>query len=65
MPTEILPDQSRQLLVSLVMKAWVEIRDDPAMMEHARECQDIIRRLSGSDTVVKVERAYASGASDS
>lgn len=60
--SERLPDEQRQLIVVLVTKAMFEIKDDPEMKAQERECLEIIKRLSGTDTVVTVERAYPSGA---
>ena len=59
--TERLPDSHRQLIVVLVTEAWSRIRSDPEMTTQRRECEAIIRRLSGTDTRLVVERAYASG----
>ncbi len=61
--TETLPDAHRQLIVVLVANAFVKIREDPEMNHEARELSDIIKRFSGTDTRVTIERAYPSGAS--
>jgi hypothetical protein len=61
MVTEYLPDAHRLLIVTLMTRAMVAIENDPEMRTETQECRDIIRRLSGTDTRVTVERAYASG----
>jgi hypothetical protein len=58
---EDVPDAHRQLLLVLTMKALSEIRNDPEMAANVRECEAIIKRFSGVDTKVTVERAYPSG----
>ena len=62
MVTELLPDQHRLLIVTLVTQAWVQIKNDPEMASYAQECEDILSRLGGTDTRVTIQRAYASQA---
>jgi hypothetical protein len=59
---EHLTDAERQLLVTFLTEAWVRVRMDPDMAEHAAECETLLRRLSGADTRVVCHRAYASQA---
>jgi hypothetical protein len=54
MATEYLPDEQRLLILTLVNQAWVRIRDDPEMDFHAKECEDIIRMLSGENKRITV-----------
>lgn len=63
MITEQLPDEHRSLIIVLVTRAMVDIQHDPDMQAAHQECLDIIARLSGTDTRVTVQRAYASRAS--
>ncbi len=58
---EVIPDEQRQLLIVMISRAYVQIKDDPEMASAAQECSDLIKRLSGTDTVLIAERAYASG----
>ena len=56
-------DAERQLLIMLVTRALVSIQLDPEMDAQTEECRTILRRLSGTDTVLVARRAYASTAS--
>jgi hypothetical protein len=47
-------DAERQLLVMLVTKAWVEIRDDSEMKAEAKELEGILRKISGVDKLLVV-----------
>ncbi len=60
MVIEELDDSGRQLIISLLTKVWVRVRNDPTMLENAKECEKLISILSGTDTKIKVERAYPS-----
>jgi hypothetical protein len=53
---EYLTDPERQLIVVLATKAWVRVRDDSEMRVHTEELESIIRKLSGVDTRVRVEK---------
>ncbi|MCK1742208.1 hypothetical protein IVA80_15390 [Bradyrhizobium sp. 139] len=44
-----LTDMERQLLVVLVTKQWVEIRDDPDMDRQVDELLSIMRKINGVD----------------
>jgi hypothetical protein len=54
---EYLTDPERQLVVVLATKAWVRMRDDADMRVHTEELESIIRKLSGVDTRVRVEKS--------
>jgi len=47
-------DAERQLLVVLVIKAWVDIRQDPEMQTEAAELESILRKISGVDKTLVV-----------
>lgn len=53
-------DAERQLLLVLVSQAMVRIRDDAFMQHVVEECENIIRKLSGTDTVLVAQRTYPS-----
>ncbi len=59
---ETIPDAQRQLLVVLVTRAYVEIRDDLDLAGQTTECEALIARLSGETTRLLVVRATPSGA---
>ena len=61
-PEERLTDMERQLLVILVTRWWVQIRGDDEMQAEVGELEGILRKISGTDTVVVVRRMYPSGA---
>lgn len=60
MVSEPMSDSERQLLTVLVTQAWVAIRNDGALQPQARELENMLRKLSGTDTRVVCERAYPS-----
>lgn len=47
--SEPITDAERQLLVVLVMKAFVEIRDDAEMLPQIAELEKLLRKISGVD----------------
>lgn len=55
MNVEQITDAERQLLVVLVCRAWLEIRDDIDMRSDALELAGLLRKLSGVDKRVSVE----------
>ena len=57
---EVFTDDERLLLVTLVTQAHVNIRDDPEMKHANDECNGILRKLTGTDTVLVAKRAYPS-----
>ncbi len=59
---ETIPDAQRQLLIVLVTRAYVEIRDDLDMAAQTEECEALIKRLSGETTRLLVVRTTPSGA---
>lgn len=56
MPREPLTDAERQLLVVLVSQSWVRLAPDTEMQPEAFELKNILRKLSGADTRVWVEK---------
>jgi len=58
---ETLSDDQRQLIVNLATEALVRIQAYPDQGEAKRDLKEIIARLSGEDTVVRVARADPSG----
>ena len=60
MSEEQFPDSERQLLVVLVTQAMVRIADDAAMQAAVAECHSLLKKLSGTDTVLIARRAYPS-----
>lgn len=52
MPDIRFSEAERQLLLVLVTEAWARINADPEMQPQITECVDLIRKLSGTDTVL-------------
>jgi hypothetical protein len=51
---QTLTDEERQLVIVLLMKQWVEIRTIGDMEREAKELEDIIRKISGTDKRVLI-----------
>jgi hypothetical protein len=49
-----LTEEERQLLVLLVTKQWVEIRDLPGMEEQTKELEKIMIKIGGAGTFICV-----------
>jgi len=47
-------DSERQLVVMLVTKAWVEIRDDSGLKAETAELESILRKINGVDKLLVV-----------
>jgi hypothetical protein len=60
---ERFPDSERQLLVVWATRALVAIQHYSEMDDVAEECRSILRKLTGTDTVLVARRAYPSMAS--
>ena len=60
---ERFPDAERQLMVVWATQALVALHRDPEMATAAEECRSILRKLTGTDTVLVARRAYPSTAS--
>lgn len=58
-------DAERQLLVVWAMRSLLAIQGDPEMVPEIAECRAILRKLTGTDTVLIARRAYPSDTASS
>jgi hypothetical protein len=54
MSDTLITDDERQLLVLLVTRAWLEIRDDSYMRQESAELEVLLRKINGVDKVLTV-----------
>ena len=56
-------DAERQKLVVMVTRALISARRDPERTNEAEQYRSMLRKLTGTDTVLYARRAYSSTAS--
>ena len=60
MVEELFSDNERQLLIVWATRALVQLRMLDDLPDAMDECESILRKLSGTDTVLVARRAYPS-----